>query len=39
MKYQVLKLLKSKGFVYGLTVRSRGVGGQVSARFTLFSWW
>ncbi len=31
MKYLVLKLLKQKVFVYGLTVRSRGVGGQVSA--------
>lgn len=25
------KIIETKGFVYGLTVRSRGVGGQVSA--------
>ena len=25
------KIVETKGFVYGLTVRSRGVGGQVSA--------
>ena len=25
------KILKTKGFVYGLTVRSRGAGGQIGA--------
>ena len=25
------KVVETKGFVYGLTVRSRGVGGQISA--------
>lgn len=25
------EILETKGFVYGLTVRSRGVGGQISA--------
>ncbi len=25
------KVIETKGFVYGLTVRSRGVGGQISA--------
>ena len=25
------KIVETKGFVYGLTVRSRGVGGQISA--------
>ena len=25
------KIVETKGFVYGLTVRSRGVGGQIGA--------
>lgn len=33
------KIIETKGFVYGLTVRSKGCRRSGICRFTLFSWW